>query len=63
LTRANLVDQYAIIHPPVVYGGGEPIFSDLPDALHLDLVAATTFSGGTMLHIHEPRGWGAEFGS
>jgi dihydrofolate reductase len=60
LTSAGLVDQYAIIHQPVAYGGGEPIFRDLPDALHLNLVAATTFSTGTMLHLYEPRGWGAQ---
>jgi dihydrofolate reductase len=60
LTRANLVDQYALIRQPVAYGGGKPIFHDLPDALHLHLVAESTFSSGTMLHIYEPRGWGAQ---
>jgi dihydrofolate reductase len=59
LTRANLVDEYVLIRQPVAYGGGKPIFRDLPDALHLHLVAATTFASGTMLHIYEPRGWGA----
>ncbi|HTU36894.1 MAG TPA: dihydrofolate reductase family protein [Acidimicrobiales bacterium] len=63
LTRAGLVDQYALIRQPVAYGGGEPIFSDLPDALHLNLLAATTYSTGTMLHLYEPRGWGAEVGA
>ena len=63
LNREGLVDQYAIIHQPVAYGGGEPMFQDLPDALHLKVVAATTFSTGTMLHLYEPRGWGALAGS
>jgi dihydrofolate reductase len=60
LTRANLIDAYALIRQPVAYVGGKPIFRDLPDALHLRLVAATTFSTGTMLHIYEPGGWGAQ---
>src|ERR1700761_3106810 len=60
LSRAGLIDQYAIVVQPVVYGGGKPIFSDLRDALHLRLLATTTYSSGTMLHRYEPRGWGAE---
>ena len=62
LSRAQLIDQYAIVVQPVAYGGGKPIFRDLPDALHLSLVGTTTFSTGTMLHISEPRGWGNQVG-
>jgi dihydrofolate reductase len=58
LSRAGLIDQYAIVVQPVVYGGGKPIFSDLRDALHLSLLGTTTYSSGTMLHLFEPRGWG-----
>ena len=60
LARAGLIDQYAIVVQPVVYGGGEPIFHDLPDALHLRLLGSTTYSSGTMLQQYEPRGWGAQ---
>ena len=60
LSRAGLIDQYAIVVQPVVYGGGKPMFSDLRDALHLRLLSATTYSSGTMLHLYEPRGWGSE---
>ncbi len=60
LSRAGLIDQYAIVVQPVVYGGGQPIFSDLPDALHLRLLATSTYSSGTMLHQYEPRGWGTQ---
>ena len=60
LSRAGLVDQYAVVVQPVVYGGGKPIFHDLRDALHLRLLSATTYSSGTMLHLYEPRGWGAQ---
>lgn len=34
------------------------LFRDLPDALHLKVVEAKTFSSGTMLHAYAPRGWG-----
>jgi dihydrofolate reductase len=58
LSRAGLVDEYAIVVQPVVYGGGEPLFHDLDDTLHLGLLATTAFPSGTMLHLYEPRGWG-----
>jgi dihydrofolate reductase len=58
LSRAQLVNKYAIVTQPVAYGGGLPLFGDLSDALHLSVVEATTFSSGTMLHIYTPRGWG-----
>ena len=59
LSRAGLIDQYAIVVQPVVYGGGKPMFQDLPDALHLRLMSTTTFHSGAMLNLYEPRGWGA----
>jgi dihydrofolate reductase len=60
LSMAGLVDQYAIVHQPVAFGGGEPIFRRLPDALHLGVVAAMAFSSGTTLNIYEPIGWGRQ---
>ena len=62
LARAGLIDQYAIVVQPVAFGGGKPIFRDLPDARHLRLVAATTFPAGTMLHVYESCGWGSQVG-
>jgi len=62
LSRAGLIDQYAVVVQPVVYGGGEPIFRDLRDALHMRVLSTTTFSSGTMLHLYESRGWGAQAG-
>jgi dihydrofolate reductase len=58
LSRAGLVDEYALVVQPVAFGGGAPVFADLPDALHLRLVATTTFDTGTMLNIYAQRGWG-----
>lgn len=62
LARAGLIDEYAVVVQPVAFGGGKPIFQDLPDALHLSLTATTTFSSGTMLNVYEPRGWGGQLG-
>lgn len=56
LSRTGLIDEYAIVVQPVVYGGGKPIFRDLHDTLHLSLVSTTTFSSGTMLHLYESHG-------
>jgi dihydrofolate reductase len=61
LSRADLITQYVIVTQPVAYGGGQPLFRDLPDALHLSLMAATTFASGTMLHVYESAGWGGTY--
>jgi dihydrofolate reductase len=58
LSRAGLIDEYAIVTQPVAFGGGKPIFWDLPDALRLQLVSATTSATGTVLHTYQPLGWG-----
>lgn len=60
LSRERLVDRYVIVTQPVVYGGGAAMFSALRDALHMELVASTTYASGTMLRVFEPRGWGRD---
>jgi len=62
LSRASLIDEYAIVTQPAAYGGGLPLFGNLPDALHLSLIATTTYPSGTTLHIFQPRGWGGQRG-
>jgi dihydrofolate reductase len=62
LSRAGLVNEYAIVTQPVAYGGGLPLFRDLPDALHLTVVEAKRFSSGTVLNIYAPKRWGGEQG-
>ena len=62
LSRAGLVNEYAIVTQPVAYGGGMPLFRDLPDALHMKIVETSTFASGTTRHIYVPRGWGGELG-
>jgi hypothetical protein len=39
---------------PVAFGGGLPMFRNLPDALRLDLIESQTFDTGAVLHIYEP---------
>jgi dihydrofolate reductase len=55
LSRAGLIDEYAIITRPVAYGGGQPLFRDLGDALEIDVLATTVYTGGTALHLYVPR--------
>jgi dihydrofolate reductase len=54
LSRAGLVDEYALVIKPVAFGGGLPMFRDLPDALRLELIEARTFETGSVLHLYEP---------
>jgi dihydrofolate reductase len=54
LSRAGLIDEYVLVIHPVAFGGGLPMFRDLPEALRLDLIEARTFDTGTVLHIYEP---------
>jgi dihydrofolate reductase len=60
LSRAGLVNEYAIVTQPVAYGGGLPLFRDLPDALHLKVVETKTWPSGTTFRRYAPRGWGGE---
>jgi dihydrofolate reductase len=52
LSSAGLIDQYVLVIQPVAFGGGLPLFRDLPDALRL--VESQTFDTGTVLHVYEP---------
>jgi dihydrofolate reductase len=56
LSRAGLVDQYVLIAHPVVFGGGLPLFRDLPDTLRLKLLTAQIYDTGVTVHIYEPEG-------
>jgi dihydrofolate reductase len=55
LARAGLIDEYAIVTQPVAYGGGKPLFHELPAVLHLEVLATTTFASGTSLRLYKPR--------
>jgi dihydrofolate reductase len=55
LSRAGLVDEYVLVIHPVAFGGGLPLFRDLPEALQLELLDAKTFATGTVLHVYKRR--------
>ena len=54
LARAGLPDESVLVIKPVAFGGGLPMFRDLPAVLRLDLIEARTFDTGTALHVYEP---------
>jgi dihydrofolate reductase len=55
LSKAGLVDEYAIVTRPLAYGGGKPLFRDLAEVLSFNVFAATTYENGTALHLYGPR--------
>lgn len=54
LSRAGAVDEYAIITRPLAYGGGKPLFHDLPKALKFNVLANMSFANGFALHLYAP---------
>jgi dihydrofolate reductase len=55
LTRLGVVDEYRLMIQPAALGDGLPLFKDLPEPLHLDLIEARTYAGGLAIHIYRPR--------
>jgi dihydrofolate reductase len=55
LSRLGLVDEYRLMIQPAALGAGLPLFKDLPEPLHLELVEATTYPTGVAIHIYRPR--------
>ena len=54
LSRAGLVDEYRLAINPVALGAGLPLFKDLPAPIGLQLIEATTYPSGAVLHIYRP---------
>jgi|SRR5579872_577190 len=52
LSRAGLIDEYVLVILPLAFGGGLPMFRDLPEALELELIEAQTFDNSTVLHVY-----------
>jgi dihydrofolate reductase len=55
LTRLGLVDEYRLMVQPAALGAGLPLFKDLSAPLQLELVEATTYATGLVIHIYRPR--------
>jgi dihydrofolate reductase len=55
LAAADLVDEYRLLVQPLVLGRGQALFDRLPDSRHLELVDATPFPSGIVLHVYRPK--------
>jgi dihydrofolate reductase len=54
LSRLNLIDEYRLVTLPVALGNGLPLFKDLAKPLRVDLAEASSFPGGTVIHVYRP---------
>lgn len=52
LTRANFVDEYRLVTPPVALGSGEPPSKDLPVGLRLRSAEVTPCPDGAVVSIY-----------
>ena len=55
LAAADLIDEYRLQIPPLVLGEGKALFSQLRESRHLNLVEATSFPSGTVVHVYQPQ--------
>jgi dihydrofolate reductase len=55
LAAADLIDEYRLLVQPLVLGEGRALFGDLPGSRHLNLVEATSFPSGVVVHIYRPQ--------
>jgi dihydrofolate reductase len=55
LAAADLIDEYRLLVQPMVLGRGEPLFDQLPESRHLDLVESKPFPSGIVLHTYRPQ--------
>ena len=51
LAHKNLIDDYRIFVCPTILGGGQPLFKDIVDRIHLRLLETTRFGTG-MVALH-----------
>ena len=54
LIRDGLVNEYRLNIQPAALGSGMPIFTDLPEPIHLELVEAHAFGSGNAGHVYVP---------
>jgi len=52
LAAADLMDEYRLLVQPLVLGRGQALFDQLAGSRYLELVEATAFPSGIVLHVH-----------
>jgi dihydrofolate reductase len=55
LAAADLIDEYRLLVQPLVLGRGQGLFDQLAGSRHLDLVEATPFPSGVVVHVYRPQ--------
>lgn len=55
LVAADLVDEYRLLVQPLALGRGKALFAQLPESRHLNLVEATPFPSGIVVHVYQPQ--------
>ena len=54
LIATGLIDEYLLVTQPVIFGLGQPIFTDLAKPLYLKLVDVKSFPKGIVVHTYHP---------
>jgi len=54
LTQLGLIDEYQLCVHPVIVGSGLPLFKNITDKIHLNLLKTKTFGGGAVILYYEP---------
>ena len=52
---ADLVGEYRLLVQPLVLGCGQALFAQLLELRHLNLVDATPFPRGIVVHVYRPQ--------
>lgn len=55
LAAADLIDEYRLLVQPLVLGHGTALFGQLPGSRQLNLVEATPFPSGIVVHVYRPQ--------
>ena len=55
LAAADLIDEYRLLVQPLALGSGQALFGQLPAPRRLELVEATPFPSGVVVHIYRPQ--------